>query len=593
MSSQDLQYSRTPVSIFSHSLLSSLLPSVSSLPPLSRVPLFVTPPARTFWTRLPSLGAFVSFVCRMAGGGVDLLFGPNRRRPMLIGVFLSTIFYGVMSVQMFVYYQTYKRDIPWIRYFVLYLFPAESAGLFFQLGIVYEPLILRYGQPRALIFSPLLLPGDAISIVLVSTPIQIFTAWRIRVITGSRILLAFLSLFAVVSFAGGLGVTVFAATRNQYRQFQSFSGVVAMWLASSAVCDILIAGILTYSLTRRKTGFTAVDGQINRIIRLTVQTGAITALADLVLFLSFPTTTLQFIPDFPLSKFYSICLVSTLNARSRGRSDEEQQRLRLPNALFDSTENSASNASGGVSGTRKVNLLSSGGGMGTTTALTMAMAMSSGWPMKPVNVYSATQTPSQALGMTDFSATTSTNTLVAPAYPELPLPLPSTRSEVKHQPHKPYRPRSQSQPPAVSFYDVQHASSPVQESAGEQSERAYAWQPQPTRLRAPIHNQIQTQTPQSHTHFRDASHSSTSVGGSYQHMHSRNPSDAQIFTPVHSRDTSRSHWQTHPAPIVIQPRPRKDSSPVSPWTTSPESTLPSVFVLEPNRAAPTGARERR
>ncbi|KAJ6497963.1 hypothetical protein C8R47DRAFT_314697 [Mycena vitilis] len=266
----------------------------------------------------------------MAGTGVELLFGP-----MLIGVLLSTAAYSIMAVQMLQYYQTYLKDARWIRYFMLYLLFVESANLFIEIAIIYQPLIVSWGARQALITSPLFLPGDAISIVLVSTPIQIFTAWRISVITGSIVLSLIISVLSIASFGGGLLVTIFVSVRNEFQEFQSFSGAVIVWLICSAVCDILIAVVLTYSLATRKTGFTAVDGQINRIIRLTVQTGAITAiaaLADVILFLSFPTTTLQFIPDFPLSKLYTICLLSTLNARARGRTEDPEQRM--PNALF-------------------------------------------------------------------------------------------------------------------------------------------------------------------------------------------------------------------------------------------------------------------
>ncbi|KAJ7227871.1 hypothetical protein B0H12DRAFT_1148318 [Mycena haematopus] len=269
----------------------------------------------------------------MPGSGVELLFGP-----LLIGVILSTLAYGIMSVQMLFYYQTYKKDARWIRYFMLYLFFAETANLLIEIGIIYEPLIIRYGAQRAVIISPLFLPGDAISIVASSTPVQLFTAWRISVITGSIVLPLLISILSVASFGGGLLVGIFAGIRNEFREFTSFSGAIIVWLVCSALCDMLITVVLTYSLSKRKTGFTSVDGQINRIIRLSVQTGAITAaaaLADVILFLVFPATTLNFIPDFPLSKLYTISLLSTLNARARGRSEDAENRL--PNALFNDT----------------------------------------------------------------------------------------------------------------------------------------------------------------------------------------------------------------------------------------------------------------
>ncbi|KAJ7213178.1 hypothetical protein GGX14DRAFT_696992 [Mycena pura] len=279
----------------------------------------------------------------MAGSGVELLFGP-----MLIGVLLSTAAYGVLAVQMFTYFRSYKkRDGAWIRYFMLYIFLAETANILLVIGIIYEPLIIRYGlstsfsilclhmtyhlgSPRALVISPLLLPADAISIVMVSTPIQLFTAWRISILTDSIVMSMIISVFSVASFGGGLLVTVFVSIRNEFQKFSSFEDVVILWLASSALCDVLIAAVLTYSLWTRKSGFSALDGQINRLIRLTVQTGVITAvaaLADLIIFVLLP-----FIPDFPLSKLYSICLLSGMNARAREKAEDAEQRL--PNALF-------------------------------------------------------------------------------------------------------------------------------------------------------------------------------------------------------------------------------------------------------------------
>ncbi|KAJ7850364.1 hypothetical protein B0H13DRAFT_2360754 [Mycena leptocephala] len=160
---------------------------------------------------------------------------------------------------------------------MLYLFFAETANLLIEIGVIYEPLIIRYGTQRALIISPLLIPGDAISIVMVSTPVQLFTAWRISVITESIVLPFIISVLSIGSLGGGLLVTGFASIRNEFREFQSFSGAVIVWLICSAVCDVLIAVRLTYFLMTHKT-FTAVNSQINRVIPLVVQTGAVTAL---------------------------------------------------------------------------------------------------------------------------------------------------------------------------------------------------------------------------------------------------------------------------------------------------------------------------
>ncbi|KAJ7031069.1 hypothetical protein C8F04DRAFT_1263341 [Mycena alexandri] len=267
-----------------------------------------------------------------------ILVEGSGSEPTFAGVLLSTAIYGVMAVQMLLYYQTYKTDARWIRYFAR----RKTVNLAVEIGVIYEPLILRYGTQNALITSPLFLPGVAISLVAVSTPIQLFTAWRISVITESIVIPLLISVLAVVSFAGAVLVTIFVSIRNEFEKFQSFSWaghhLANFQVQYPAIVDVLIAAKLTHSLTIRRTGFSAMDGQINRLVRLTVQTGAITALValgDVILFLAFPHTTLQFIVDFPLSKLYAICLLSTLNARSRGKTENLEQRM--PNALFKET----------------------------------------------------------------------------------------------------------------------------------------------------------------------------------------------------------------------------------------------------------------
>ncbi|KAJ7919670.1 hypothetical protein B0H13DRAFT_2656617 [Mycena leptocephala] len=244
---------------------------------------------------------------------VQLLFGP-----MLIGVLLNTTLYGVLVVQMLMYYKRYKRDPKWFRYLALYLFIAETANVVFDIGLIYEPLITRYGTAKALEVSPLLLRPDAAVTVAISTPIQLFVAWRVHVITRSYFFPLLIGLTSLISLAGGLSVTIIVTLHSNYADFPNFNPFVITWLAASAACDVILSAALIYSLYTRKSGVRSTDRYIDRIIRLTVQTGsitAVTALLDLFVFLFSPESTLQFIWDFPLSKLYGNALFSSLNAR--------------------------------------------------------------------------------------------------------------------------------------------------------------------------------------------------------------------------------------------------------------------------------------
>jgi len=256
--------------------------------------------------------------------GVDLFFGP-----MLIGVLLNMMLYGAMVTQMFRYYRLYTNDPAWIRYLMLYLFIVGTANVVIECGIIYEPLIMQYGTAvTPVTIIPKLLPGDAILISIVSAPIQLFAAWRISVITESFIVPGLIASLSLGSFGSGINMSIKVIMNREFGEFDRFETSAIVWLALSAVCDIVIAAGLSHALYTRKTGFTHVDGQINRIIRLTLETGsltAITALADVWLFLVFPRTALNFIVDFPLASLYTVSLLAMLNSRERRKPADEEQ----------------------------------------------------------------------------------------------------------------------------------------------------------------------------------------------------------------------------------------------------------------------------
>jgi hypothetical protein len=247
---------------------------------------------------------------------IDLVYGP-----MLVGVLLNCILFGVMVMQTFIYYQTYTKDKTWIRWFIGYLFVVEVLNTCCDIYLIYQPLVQEFGSVAAVTYFPMMLAATPIITVSVSTPVQIFTAWRISVVSQSKKIAAIICILAVISYVGGLWVTVQVVTFKLYARKGSFiftlPGII--WFVASAFADMIITGTLVFSLSTRKTGHSNTDLSVNRIIRLTIQTGFITmlfAIADLLLFTLSPKTAVSFVWDFPLSKLYTNALLSTLNARA-------------------------------------------------------------------------------------------------------------------------------------------------------------------------------------------------------------------------------------------------------------------------------------
>ncbi|KAJ3991985.1 hypothetical protein F5050DRAFT_1035878 [Lentinula boryana] len=245
----------------------------------------------------------------MAVFNVTLSFGP-----MLIGVYLNMILYGILLNQ------TYKSDALWIRLLAVYLFVMETANTILDMAMMYQPLITEYGTEKAVENFPILFMTEPIVIVLISAPIQCFFAWRINKITKSYFVPVIIIILALASTVGGVVTGVKIAILKLFIKKPELHWSALLWFIPSCVADLLITFTLVRSLSKRKTGFGATDTAIDKLIRMTVQTGMITAICaigDVAFFMALPHTALNFLWDLSLSKLYTNCLMSNLNARSR------------------------------------------------------------------------------------------------------------------------------------------------------------------------------------------------------------------------------------------------------------------------------------
>ncbi|KAJ7110226.1 hypothetical protein C8R43DRAFT_1243195 [Mycena crocata] len=248
-----------------------------------------------------------------ASTNFELLFAP-----LLIGVVLNALLLGIFLIQVYSYIRLYPNDSPWIRYLIYYLIIMEIVNTICAVGLIYEPLITLHNSPLLATQAPTLLAADPIVTTLISTPTQLFMAWRIRLLTKSNILAGLVALFASISLVGGMVSTAIVVRDREFTDGLVVASI-PVWLTSTAFADLLITALLVNFLWEKKTGFkTQTDSVTDRVILLTVQTGLLTslaAIADVTLFLILPQTTFMFIWDFSLCKLYSISLVSTLTAR--------------------------------------------------------------------------------------------------------------------------------------------------------------------------------------------------------------------------------------------------------------------------------------
>jgi len=94
--------------------------------------------------------------------------------------------------------------------------------------------------------------------------------------------------------------------------------ISALWLGGAALSDFIIAVSTTYYLWRNDTGFRETHLLIVKLIRLTIETGSLTAaiaLVNLALFFAFPGRPYFFTAGALLPKLYANTIFAVLNSR--------------------------------------------------------------------------------------------------------------------------------------------------------------------------------------------------------------------------------------------------------------------------------------
>jgi len=242
--------------------------------------------------------------------------------PLLIGHFLQWGLFGALSVQVYLYYVGLSNDPLYRKALVYGVYAAELVQtiLFSKKG--FQEFAAGFGDILALDDIGLLWFAAPVLTAIVSFVVQIFYAYRIKVFTQSYIIPSLVTLLALCQLGGGIAEGVIAqqiSLFSSYASVQEINISTGVWNGCSAACDLLIAISMTYSLSKRKSAWKPTQRMVQRLTRLIIGTGTLTAaiaIINLILFVlpgDHPTyyqTTAAI-----LGKMYSNTMMVTLNSR--------------------------------------------------------------------------------------------------------------------------------------------------------------------------------------------------------------------------------------------------------------------------------------
>ncbi|KAF7343446.1 MFS domain-containing protein [Mycena venus] len=261
--------------------------------------------------------------------------------PYYLGTCLNTFLYGILVIQTLFYFQNYKSDKIWLRFFVLYLFTVETLNTALCVAMIYEPLVKQFGTDLPTSLFPSLLPSQPFLEAAIFVPVQFFYAWRIWIIMRNYFAPVLICMASLSSLVGAVWTAIIVNQVKSYSNKAKVDHTALVWSCSAAVADIIITTSLIWSLRMKKTGIKRTDDVIDRILRTSIQTGGLTVaftILDVALFVALPNSTLSFVFDFAIPKLYSNALISTFNVRSTGRPETVDLATQAPhesnNMLF-------------------------------------------------------------------------------------------------------------------------------------------------------------------------------------------------------------------------------------------------------------------
>ncbi|KAK0221072.1 hypothetical protein EDD85DRAFT_272751 [Armillaria nabsnona] len=245
------------------------------------------------------------------------LSGPN-----IVGCLLNWGLFGTLSAQLYLYYLAFPNDRRFTKYLVYGIYVIE----FVQTMLVAHDAFAMFGYGfgdmdalNRLNFSWLTVP---VMSAVVSCVGRVFYAYRIFVLSKSRIIPTFVICVSLAAFVAGMITGVYFFQASDATKLNNWKTYIAVgiWCITSVLGDILIAICMTYYLMRSTTNFRRTRILVTKIIRLTVETGSVTAVVALlcfILFVVFPHQVFYAAPALIAPKLYANAIYMVLNSRIR------------------------------------------------------------------------------------------------------------------------------------------------------------------------------------------------------------------------------------------------------------------------------------
>ncbi|KAJ7032196.1 hypothetical protein C8F04DRAFT_1396785 [Mycena alexandri] len=249
--------------------------------------------------------------------------------PQLLAFSMDWALFAVLTVQLYLYYQAFPNDRVFTKGLVYTVYCISLLQVIFETIDAFNTFGYRFGDPSALATTEFAWLVAPVFQGIVACIVQSFYAYRLYQLSKSRVVPSILVFAALV-----IGVYPYTDTADRPNLAKlglnlstGHTAIIVIFMVGTASIDIIIAGCMTYYLTKSDTGFRRTHALATKLIRLSIETGVFTALVAIVilaLFFGIPGKAYFVVPGNFFSTSYANTLFALLNSRMQilnGRTD--------------------------------------------------------------------------------------------------------------------------------------------------------------------------------------------------------------------------------------------------------------------------------
>ncbi|KAL0576338.1 hypothetical protein V5O48_005636 [Marasmius crinis-equi] len=249
----------------------------------------------------------------------------------IITLMMSSILYGIQVLQVYMYYMSFPKDRIFVKCMVYAVFLLDTLQTVFFFHDAFQMFGYGFGDMATLKHAHL--SGLSVPILtgLVSLIVQSFYAHQIRMLSRSNVLVVVIIAIALIQFGASIWTGCLVFLINNLSNLQKGSFIqCSVWLGGSALCDTIIAVVMTFYLLKANAAMKSTQVLIARLIHLVIETGTATAtvaIIDLILYVAVQKYPFHMLPSRSLAKVYSNTLLVILNSRIRIMGSRVDARL--------------------------------------------------------------------------------------------------------------------------------------------------------------------------------------------------------------------------------------------------------------------------